>query len=385
MGKVLGVVMLSLSLAIVGCAYERPADVLGPADCGDGVVRGSEPCDDGNAIDGDGCDHDCTLTGCGNGIVTANEACDDGNDIDGDGCDTCAITGCGDGIIKSPEICDDGNPESGDGCDASCTVTGCGNGVQTRGEFCDDRNLVDGDGCDSNCTPTSCGNSVTTSGETCDDGNQRTESCEYGETSCTVCNDSCQSVPGATLLCGDGTPQEPNEACDDGNSTCGSCSSDCQRTLFARAIGSITVIAASGYAADNDTFTLNDGVNPPVTFELSIDPVVSPGNVRIAIVSGQNATTVRTLVRDAINNVENSSFLDLHITATTVGATGAVVSLTHDRFTSLGNVAIIETVTNAGFTVSGMSGGAGGDCAAGQSCRNNADCVSTVCQMNVCQ
>lgn len=54
--------------------------------CGDGVMNPGEECDDGNAIDGDGCDSNCTFTACGNGIVTAGEACDDGNLVDGDCC-----------------------------------------------------------------------------------------------------------------------------------------------------------------------------------------------------------------------------------------------------------------------------------------------------------
>ena len=56
--------------------------------CGDGITQAScgEQCDDANAINGDGCDNDCTLSGCGNGIITGGEECDDGNLINGDGC-----------------------------------------------------------------------------------------------------------------------------------------------------------------------------------------------------------------------------------------------------------------------------------------------------------
>jgi len=53
--------------------------------CGDGMLRG-EACDDGNRLDGDGCDANCTPTACGNGIRTAGEDCDDGNLTEGDGC-----------------------------------------------------------------------------------------------------------------------------------------------------------------------------------------------------------------------------------------------------------------------------------------------------------
>jgi cysteine-rich repeat protein len=65
----------------------------GDATCGDGSVDAGETCDDTNAVDGDGCDSNCTVTGCGNGIVTAGEDCDDGNTVDGDACpSTCAFT-----------------------------------------------------------------------------------------------------------------------------------------------------------------------------------------------------------------------------------------------------------------------------------------------------
>lgn len=77
--------------------------------CGNGVIEKSEECDDGNLINGDGCNHFCFLephctfnntdpdspphinctSHCGNGIIEADllEECDDGNNINGDGCD----------------------------------------------------------------------------------------------------------------------------------------------------------------------------------------------------------------------------------------------------------------------------------------------------------
>ncbi len=72
--------------------------------CGNGIPEGIEQCDDGNAIDGDGCDSNCTTTGCGNRIVTAGEECDDGTPYNSDccvGCHSTALNGYG---------CDDGDP-----------------------------------------------------------------------------------------------------------------------------------------------------------------------------------------------------------------------------------------------------------------------------------
>lgn len=79
--------------------------------CGNGVVEGAEVCDDGDLVDGDGCDHNCTPTACGNGVLTAGEACDDGNLAAGDCCGpTCQYEPTG-------AACDDGNPcTDGDAC-----------------------------------------------------------------------------------------------------------------------------------------------------------------------------------------------------------------------------------------------------------------------------
>ena len=72
-----------------------------------GVSTDGEECDDGNVLDNDGCDSNCTLTACGNGIITDGEACDDGNEEDGDGCDSnCRPSGCGNGVLTDDEDCD---------------------------------------------------------------------------------------------------------------------------------------------------------------------------------------------------------------------------------------------------------------------------------------
>jgi cysteine-rich repeat protein len=92
--------------------------------CGDASLTFGEECDDGNLIDGDGCDSNCTFTGCGNGIVTAGEECDDQGESAG--CDAdCTFALCGDGTRNGTagEICDDGNLVDGDGCESDCSPT----------------------------------------------------------------------------------------------------------------------------------------------------------------------------------------------------------------------------------------------------------------------
>jgi len=70
--------------------------------CGDGKVGFGEKCDDGNTVDGDGCDSNCTPTGCGNGVISTGEECDDGNTVPGDGCDSICHS---EPITCAPQMC----------------------------------------------------------------------------------------------------------------------------------------------------------------------------------------------------------------------------------------------------------------------------------------
>ena len=263
-----------LAIAAGGC--DDPA----VAACGNGVADVREACDDGNLVDGDGCDSNCTITACGNGIATADEACDDGNYTDGDGCDTsCTPSACGNGVPAAGERCDDGNRVDGDGCDSNCTPTACGNAVRTGGEACDDGNRIDGDGCDTNCTPSACGNGIQAPGEACDDGNridgdgcdsdcERTgcgngiatagEACDDGnlvegdgcDTNCTV------------SACGNGVAAS-SEACDDGNLVEGDgCDTNCTLTRCGNGI------ATAGEACDDGDLTNGDGCDVDCTASL---------------------------------------------------------------------------------------------------------------------
>ena len=125
------------------------------ARCGNSQAEAGEQCDDGNILDGDGCDSNCAFTACGNGVLTLGEECDDGNVEDRDGCSSvCTIVECGNGVIEQGEECDDGNADNTDGCSSVCTIVECGNGIQEPGEQCDDGNAVAGDGCELDCTRT---------------------------------------------------------------------------------------------------------------------------------------------------------------------------------------------------------------------------------------
>ena len=135
-----------------------------PAVCGDGVVAGDEECDDGNTVDGDGCDSNCTKTRCGNGVKTGNEACDPpcgpgcpGGQVCTNSC-TCETTtacACGtpeptmlqftsnigsgtcgmmkdDGGTLLPNVCAGGGSKSGEPCN---TTKDCPGGICSAGTF----------------------------------------------------------------------------------------------------------------------------------------------------------------------------------------------------------------------------------------------------------
>jgi len=140
--------------------------------CGNGKTEGREGCDDGNLQGADGCSSSCSVERgftcsntcrefckvpapslcspiCGDGLVVGSETCDDGNHANGDGCsDICTIeagfscmitsrnvsscsTICGDGLVKGKEQCDDGNTRNGDGCSANCTLETAGGGGES--------------------------------------------------------------------------------------------------------------------------------------------------------------------------------------------------------------------------------------------------------------
>lgn len=85
--KAIPTVVMAVVLGVASATMGLPVPV-----CGDGALDAPEVCDDGNLVDGDGCDSNCTPTSCGNGIVTAGEACDDGNLLPGDCCSPLCVS-----------------------------------------------------------------------------------------------------------------------------------------------------------------------------------------------------------------------------------------------------------------------------------------------------
>lgn len=180
-------------------------------------------------------------------------------------------------------------------------------------------------------------------------------------------------------VCGDGIVTTP-EVCDDYNaSACGTCSSNCLTSQpLVAASGTITAVSGSNLA-DGETFTLSDGTQTATVFEFDSNNSVTSGHVAVAFFLNGTASVVATAMRTAINGVGGTLLI-------TASGTGSTVSLTNDQQGSFGNVAITETVSNAGFTVAGMSAGVGADCTSGTGCGGTMDCqLGLTCNNHHCQ
>ena len=303
--------------------------------CGNGHIDPGEQCDDGNTMSGDGCSSTCQVEPgyvcpnhngvggacvklpapvCGDGMLEGTEQCDDGNTTSGDGCSstcqlepgfTCPTPGapckriefCGDSILELDigEQCDDGNMVSGDGCSATCqlepgyvcptpgqpcvSTVRCGDGRLGGSEQCDDGNNLSGDGCSATCqlepgwicpTPgakctTVCGDGIVAGREQCDLGalNGAGSACSA---SCTInagyaCvtstppasgdagADASAPLPTSTChqtVCGDGI-KEGSEQCDDGNRIpYDGCSPTCTIDPKCNGVGTCTSVCGDG-------------------------------------------------------------------------------------------------------------------------------------------
>ncbi|MFN2378197.1 MAG: DUF4215 domain-containing protein [Candidatus Binatia bacterium] len=200
-----------------GLADDNLMVAAAEATCGNGLLEIGEACDDGQRIDDDGCDSNCTRSGCGNGIVNAGEECDDGNGDDADRCTTtCAAPRCGDGIVSPFESCDDGNDIDTDSCPNTCGAPGCGDGIVQQGiEECDSGGVSTAV-CTPDCKLPRCGDgNVAPRLEACDDGNDIDDD---------ACPNDCSRA-----VCGDGFTSLGWEECDPADPLyANACTADCR-------------------------------------------------------------------------------------------------------------------------------------------------------------
>jgi cysteine-rich repeat protein len=175
-----GCLLLGLAFSrVVGLACTNATGISPGADAAVTVVVQTEEHD---AFDIAQDSKDTSRNLCGNGLQDPGEECDDGNAVNGDGCSNCLVEpcsvcprfgqpcveayACGNGFLSSDEDCDDGNTTGGDGCSAGCRQVEAGWRCRMPGrpstEVCGADAAV--------CATTVCGNGIVEPGEESDDG-----------------------------------------------------------------------------------------------------------------------------------------------------------------------------------------------------------------------
>lgn len=264
--------------------------------CGNSFVEDGENCDDGNKTT-ETCAYgetSCSVCGATCALVAGatsycgdfeedagnGEQCDDGGTEDGDGCSST----CQDEVLTATPYATPASGTISDSYTITCVITGATATVlEGRCDSIDSWSaIVSGDSIDCSYSATGtfypgcmadslasgttalmitdspvCGDSAVQATEGCDDGNESTEECAYGQTSCSVCDLTCHLIAGATSYCGDSATDAVNlEQCDDGNSvtetcaygemSCTVCDATCQ-----------SVAGAISYCGDGATDTVN--------------------------------------------------------------------------------------------------------------------------------
>lgn len=175
------------------------------------------------------------------------------------------------------------------GCALLCSIA---TSAGAQPAECDDGNLNNGDGCSALCTREVCGNGTLDFGEKCDDGNVAGE-LRHGARA---------DRPGVRRR-----QVTEGEACDDGNAlACGRCNATCTAVVGAAASGFLVITAdaaalLAAQGAQPATFTLDDGVHPPVTFQLvESAEAVQEGNIAVVVGATDSATALGIKILDAI-------------------------------------------------------------------------------------
>lgn len=308
----------------------------GTETCTDGACKAGTPLPEGaNCGTGMTCQSGECRTSlpqglCGNGKTDDGEECDDGNNVNGDGCDACKYTclaedaarNCAsadmcttDGTCGLDHVCIEGTPlDNGTPCDGganyyckagACTAPMCGNKVVEPGEECDETSA----GCKADCTwlcdddpatqcadlgtPATCLKLACTELHTCAIA---TDTAQSGM-SCDATNDALVCVAGACGMpgCGDGV-RAAGEECDDGNDrNLDGCDSACKLEQAARITSLQQQFAADDFCTANALGAAIGTPDAQSTIQATWDFPVSDGRISVVFkfldLSGPLTTT----------------------------------------------------------------------------------------------
>jgi cysteine-rich repeat protein len=270
-------VLLVAMLAAVGCS-DSSNNASGA--CGNGKLDGNEECDDGNTVDGDGCDATCKFS-----CVSTDSA----RDCAGD--DECTASTCNDAshtctpvtAVADNQPCEGGANYCLSGV---CTAAVCGNGKVEPGEDCEGTGscnhckFVCTDAPATQCasTPPVCQTYACGAGNTCvtvADAAADGAACDPAHAGNVCVAGTCQAP-----ACGDGV-REAGEQCDDGNTlNLDGCDSSCQFEESQRVTSLQQQFASDAFCPTN---ALGEAITPDAqsTIQATWDVPVSDGTLSI--------------------------------------------------------------------------------------------------------
>lgn len=123
---------------------------------------------------------------------------------------------------------------------------------------------------------------------------------------------------------------------------------DVTATAPVAATGTVTAVT-NALMTDGDFITISDGINPAVVYEYD--------KAADGVVAGRVNWAAGASTADDVANTLKTAIQANQPAITVTGPTAGVLTLTHDIPGAFANVTITENVSNAGFTVAGMSGG----------------------------